>query len=694
MEHYPEKKEVQETRTMQPEYQNLAAPSQAHDKPASSRSQGGDAEITDAVDEKKCDDRKLLDTEKDELKRKVAEVEAKVAEVEAKVAEVEAKVAEVEGKKKLIAGFVDGHVAVLELNERVTILGGWDESDRTAGKPGKPGKPSARLVSTHESLEEEKKSLNQQLVAFQNQLVEFQNQLVEFQKRLTLLAQAPPQTAAAMSEQFALRFSTLEDRLTALQDQRVPSSQLSKPVSRSESHAYLSAGGLWIKCEASNVGIRLVKASHQLASVFVEKHTAEEDLQVALSAILVKKKKTARFQWSYTHLNRTGEKAKPDLTCAPCGYTASGTTAVGFIELKSGTVPVSRSDCLGQLAGYLHTALENQSSLDVVYGVVASWKEAVAVVARREGTGAVKYYEDPVTTSPADLVNGITKICCTVKEPISISGYRFAKQFGKGSSCVAYTVIDKSATIMNVVGKVFSSVDAFRNEVLMLGKVSVPQTEGCIPTILAKAEGKLSVVLSPRGRHFRCRDGVLLEWPHAKQLLNVLVHVHRLGIVHCDVRPANFFYDSTSQKAFLNDWASAFDTTSKQYQYNSGRLALPDCFKIPNRADGLPSARDDLYSFILSCYVVRTCEKVEGAIATFAMDLLPSTHWWELLSYVEANWTNSQEISKRLQILLSPQRMLSPGGMKSPSKDMSMDPRTSRKRHQDGGAPPPKLRKS
>ncbi|KAJ9443733.1 hypothetical protein DIPPA_01360 [Diplonema papillatum] len=195
---------------MQPEYQNLAAPSQAHDKPASSRSQGGDAEITDAVDEKKCDDRKLLDTEKDELKRKVAEVEAKVAEVEAKVAEVEAKVAEVEGKKKLIAGFVDGHVAVLELNERVTILGGWDESDRTAGKPGKPGKPSARLVSTHESLEEEKKSLNQQLVAFQNQLVEFQNQLVEFQKRLTLLAQAPPQTAAAMSEQFALRFSTLE----------------------------------------------------------------------------------------------------------------------------------------------------------------------------------------------------------------------------------------------------------------------------------------------------------------------------------------------------------------------------------------------------------------------------------------------------------------------------------------------------
>ncbi|KAJ9439292.1 hypothetical protein DIPPA_23718 [Diplonema papillatum] len=96
---------------MQPVYQT---PSQAHDEPASSRSQGGDVEISDAVD-----DKKHLDTEKHDqktqvaqrwqVKAKVAKVEAKVAEVEAKVAEVEAKVAEVEGKMKLIVNFVKGH---------------------------------------------------------------------------------------------------------------------------------------------------------------------------------------------------------------------------------------------------------------------------------------------------------------------------------------------------------------------------------------------------------------------------------------------------------------------------------------------------------------------------------------------------------------------------------------------------------
>ncbi|KAJ9438085.1 hypothetical protein DIPPA_18820 [Diplonema papillatum] len=166
---------------MQPVYQT---PSQAHDEPASSRSQGGDVEISDAVD-----DKKHLDTEKHDLKTQVAKVKAKVAKVEAKVAEVEAKVAEVEGEMKLIVNFVKGHATVSDLNKGVESLRGWDESDRA----GEPREPSDRLLSRYESLEDEKKSLKEEKKSLNQQLVAFQNQLVEFQKRLTLLAQAPPE---------------------------------------------------------------------------------------------------------------------------------------------------------------------------------------------------------------------------------------------------------------------------------------------------------------------------------------------------------------------------------------------------------------------------------------------------------------------------------------------------------------------
>ncbi|KAJ9438776.1 hypothetical protein DIPPA_13923, partial [Diplonema papillatum] len=109
---------------MQPVYQT---PSQAHDEPASSRSQGGDVEISDAVD-----DKKHLDTEKHDLKTQVAEVKTQVAEVKAKVAEVE-------GKMKLIVNFVKGHATVSDLNKGVESLRGrpmWNNSVKKSANFG------------------------------------------------------------------------------------------------------------------------------------------------------------------------------------------------------------------------------------------------------------------------------------------------------------------------------------------------------------------------------------------------------------------------------------------------------------------------------------------------------------------------------------------------------------------------------
>ncbi|KAJ9463769.1 hypothetical protein DIPPA_07742 [Diplonema papillatum] len=178
-----------------PEYQNLAAPSQAHDKPASSRSQKGDAEITDAVDEKK-----YLDTEKDELKTKVAEVEAKVAEVE--------------GKKTMIADFVEGQIAEPFLNQHVRILGGWDESDR------RDGKPSDRIRSKYDSLQEEKKSLQEEKKSLNAQLESVQRQLEEIQKRLTLRAQAPPQDGLVEKVDFLVAQAEYEERRRRREEKR------------------------------------------------------------------------------------------------------------------------------------------------------------------------------------------------------------------------------------------------------------------------------------------------------------------------------------------------------------------------------------------------------------------------------------------------------------------------------------------
>ncbi|KAJ9439290.1 hypothetical protein DIPPA_23714 [Diplonema papillatum] len=620
---------------MQPVYQT---PSQAHDEPASSRSQGGDVEISDAVD-----DKKHLDTEKHDLKTQVAKVKTKVAEVKAKVAEVE-------GKMKLIVNFVKGHATVSDLNKGVESLRGWDESDRTAGKPGEP---SDRLVSIHESLEEEKKSLNQQLVAFQNQLVAFQNQLVEFQKRLTLLAQAPPETADV--EQ--LRQEVSELRVQFGRNNPAASSS-SRVKTRTVVQRELAQAGKWERQSTDSAWLKPSSLKEwkphvekKLRNVFVADASSEASLQMRLAAVLCGKKHRTT-EWHDTSKSDVFQShEKPDFTCAPLKFSPSEYTALAFIDVKNSTTNIANSDCMGQVASYMTAALDGQGALLVVYAVVANNTKAVAVKCSRDEDGELHFYETPMYQDPAAVV----RVLCDFADQDSVptllhdsSTLRFGKSLGRGAHCEAFTVVrkgDDATKKFDAVGKQFTDKMYFDREMEALKKLADSGFE-YVPRLKAHDETGLRLVTSPRGRHFTVDR--LLTMKHVKQLMAVLKKLHELGFVHCDVRPSNFFASEeggvVNGGAFLNDWSSSSIVGTDPI------LVLPKGFRIPGRkSEGPASQVDDLYSFALSCFMVQNATKVTGDF--LLSDKLPPI-WHKLLENIAAGEMKHDELLAGLEELV------------------------------------------
>jgi serine/threonine protein kinase len=82
-----------------------------------------------------------------------------------------------------------------------------------------------------------------------------------------------------------------------------------------------------------------------------------------------------------------------------------------------------------------------------------------------------------------------------------------------------------------------------------------------IPVVVSVAESPeyLALVVAPVGQPIQPSRGatLTLRGKHFSDLVTVLEHAHRLGIIHRDVKPDNIFIHNGN--VILNDWGSACD---------------------------------------------------------------------------------------------------------------------------------------
>ena len=173
--------------------------------------------------------------------------------------------------------------------------------------------------------------------------------------------------------------------------------------------------------------------------------------------------------------------------------------------------------------------------------------------------------------------------------------------FGDGAAppCQVYSVADTD-DVKNAVIKVYGDENVRDEEERCLRLLQGSDSAPFVPKVVA-SEGRYLVV-TPYAHKFK-RGEFCAE--HAAHLMGILKHVHTvMGLVHRDVRPANFFNVPQSEGqpgVLLNDWASSVRAGEVVHYAGS-----PGLFK----ADWLPDAgsrytaqpKDDLYSFVMSCY--------------------------------------------------------------------------------------------
>ncbi|MET0455645.1 MAG: serine/threonine-protein kinase [Mycobacterium sp.] len=105
------------------------------------------------------------------------------------------------------------------------------------------------------------------------------------------------------------------------------------------------------------------------------------------------------------------------------------------------------------------------------------------------------------------------------------------------------------------------------------------------------------------------------------QVADALDHAHELGIVHCDVKPANILvaHDFSADGAFLSDFGSARAVTD-QFDRHTGQIEASLPYAAPEVLHGrAPTAASDEYSLACTCVEMLTGSPPFTAVTVMAL---------------------------------------------------------------------------
>jgi serine/threonine-protein kinase len=195
---------------------------------------------------------------------------------------------------------------------------------------------------------------------------------------------------------------------------------------------------------------------------------------------------------------------------------------------------------------------------------------------------------------------------------------------------VAIKVLDPGAAA-SVEGR-----ERFRREALIAARVEHPHIVPCYEFV-CRGPRAAAVMRYVPGDSLADRlvDGARLDPSPLLAILvpiaDALAHVHRRGVVHRDVKPANILLHAEDGWPFLTDFGVATLRTSEHSRWEATQRLGTPAFMSPEQALGAWDAdhRSDIYSLGLVAYVALTgCSPFRGgalalAAQRTAMDVPP-----------------------------------------------------------------------
>jgi hypothetical protein len=376
------------------------------------------------------------------------------------------------------------------------------------------------------------------------------------------------------------------------------------PISPADAFKQMSENGSRWTHPPADTRAEEVKATQAFSKTFVEKQETSGLDRAIFDEITV----LAKYLKSPYDLRLTKEKyflggKAPDYSFffdSQDPFLTAYVVALG--DAKSLKANKFTSTDIGQVLNYGEQILYVQKwrKYVVVFLIDGSIIQFFKVL--KTSSGFSYYFSDPESCSHGKP--GFLFLCDLLKCPVpppprpEFSKHRVAVDgfLGEGAvSCVyaatndAHTTKSNRWALKNFIDEKTSFED-YTIEVENLERVQGPG----VPVLVAKAFP--FILLQPVMRHF---NEICVSRSLILSLMETLERVHKLEIVHRDIRPCNILFDSDCP--YINDWNTAANAYAPVKYKGTTSYASPrllDLFIADPTQNIAPTPADDLHSFV------------------------------------------------------------------------------------------------